>query len=106
MRSGHGGLWWTFAIYHGVAYVLCAWLGYLEAWSASVLITAFGTALFVSRSERRTLDRLAAWLERKNQPPQWDEDEEADDDLVLDVMPSPARRLHLPDRSETFHHRN
>jgi hypothetical protein len=104
MRSGYGGLWWTFAIYHGVAYVLCAWQGWLDIWGISVLLTAFGTALFVSRRERRTLDRFADWLERKNQPPQGDE--EADADLVLTAMPSPAPRLHMPDWSETFHHRN
>jgi hypothetical protein len=46
--------WWVFAIYHALTFVLCTWLGYQDAWSISVLITAFGTAAYVSRRERWT----------------------------------------------------
>jgi hypothetical protein len=46
--------WWNFAVYHAVTFVLCTWLGYRDAWSFSVLITAFGTAVFVSKRKRWT----------------------------------------------------
>jgi hypothetical protein len=48
----YASLWWRFAIYHGLTFVLCTWLGYRDAWSISVLLTAFGTAVFVSKRER------------------------------------------------------